>query len=223
MRRACVVALLLIGTACVHFRSDLTGTVLEYEPFTTKWSPLPAATVTVECSVGQFHGTKKIKDLTYISDAQGRYTIPGLDLLRCQFIDVSLAKEGFVDAVQVYRGFNVAFEHVDAKLFLVKKDNITIVKLERAELLSHGLMSNRPLDKFKEAYGNFYDGTLIAQTDSERAFVSRSYCQRLQALLDAMTSEQRATIGNERFSVPSNLLMLPVDPSLILTWCSAPA
>src|ERR1044071_3357938 len=87
-----IVALVLIT---LFFVPGRRGSVSEYD--TSPPTPIPNATVDVECRVGKpIEGTIKLMDLEYTTNSEGRYGIPLFATLLCLYLDVRVSKDGYV-------------------------------------------------------------------------------------------------------------------------------
>ncbi len=219
MNPACTRSLFLalaagLVASCANVREDLVGGVYEYDGH--YGIPLAGAKIHVECLTrrAHLHGAEKIKDLTYGTDQHGKYTIPGADLIRCDFLITRATKEGYEHFYETNSP-----EKIPSSITLVRKEQAAMAKLRWYGEGGGLVRVDVPTWVYIGNFERFYRSINIAKTSLEKKYVADRYCAQLMTIWRSMSPDERAYAEKRRFYCYQCGISM-VDHQIVDRWCA---
>lgn len=197
--RSIAVVFVLAAIAISHLAIGMTGgggVVLN----ATSGEPLAAAVVRLQCRDELLHGAHVLKELITTTDQDGKYFFGISEVWRCDSAFVRPERAGFVDTSKLDLRYDyTTYERIPAKLYLTPRGDEGLQKIKYHSAMSMSRGSN-PTHQYFLVYEEFFQARKTAQTETERAFVRSSFCERLSALNAALSDDQRIELRQQSWN-----------------------
>jgi hypothetical protein len=190
----CTLLAASLSSGCATQIGSGDGKVIDY----VSNEPIPAAAVTLTCSVPRMvHGSDK-KILETVSAADGSYHFDPSGLRNCDYFSARAVKEGYgldsmTDSLTKSGGLD-SMSRIPKAVYLIKESDQPMVLLER-------LADYTPVEPFAAGpnasyyfyllYKSFIASRRIAATPKMDAWVREHYCARLNASWRVLSDQQR--------------------------------
>ncbi len=111
------------------------------------------------------------------------------------------------------------YEEIPKRVTLIRKENVTMVKIIGLSLSATALVSpSDSLARYKHEFPYFYQSTEIAKTQTEKKYVTKHFCSRLKTYWHAMTPEDRMQAEKHTFFNIRNDTSR-ANHQIVVQWC----
>jgi hypothetical protein len=191
-----------------------SGTVLN----ASTGAAMADVSVTLECNKARLiHGWDTIKNVTTVTDKDGKFSFPLSDVWRCDFAFVRPAKEGFGNTAMLdSRYADTRYEEIPGRLYLTPAGDEGLQRLKYFAAFAKGRSSD-PKAQYRSLYGDFTSSVAIAKTEREIRFVKDTFCAGLIEADAQLTPAQRDELRRMQGGFPPQ----PIDHQrFVRPYCS---